>query len=159
MLLTTSFKPPVPFPAEHPALSSDETQVNMQWTAKTPQIDAYWCYIIGYLEVTKAGLATDFSSAELEEDFDRNYHRSVLKRQKPRLVLVKGGRRSPSSKKAVLISARGKDTKGRPLKILSPEMRKIFGDFDGHVSTQRSPPRWVKTGFVLRAAEFVRSLG
>jgi Nucleotide modification associated domain 3 len=128
---------------------------------KWPERKDAGLYIIGYFEVTKAGLATDFSSAELKKDFGRNFHvhhRSVLKRQKPRLVLVKGGRRSRLLKKAVLISAKGKDTRGRPLKVLSPAMRKIFGDFDGHVSIQRSPPRWVKTDFVRRASEFLMSL-
>jgi hypothetical protein len=52
----------------------------------------------------------------------------------------------------------GEDTRGKPLKVLSPPMRKIFSDFDGHVSIQRSPPRWVRPGFVEIAAEFVRSL-
>jgi hypothetical protein len=118
-------------------------------------------YIIGYFEVAKAGLAADFSPAELEKDFGMNfhvYHRNVLKRQKPKLVLVKGGKKSRLLKRAVLISAIDKDRRGRPLKVLSPAMRKIFSDFDGHVSIQRSPPRWVRSEFIQKAAEFVRSL-
>ncbi len=126
-----------------------------------PQRTGAGLYIIGYFEVAKAGLATDFSPAELAKDFGRNFHvhhRNVLRRQKTELVLVKGGERSRLLKKAVLISAMGKDIKDRPLKVLSPAMRKIFSDFDGHVSIQRSPPRWVRPGFVEKAAEFVRSL-
>lgn len=106
-------------------------------------------------------LATNFSPAELKKYFRKNFHvrhRSVLKQQKPRLVLIKGGRESRLLKRAMLISAMGKDKSGRALKVLSPAMQKIFGDFNGHVSIQRSPPRWVTPRFVERAAKFVRSL-
>lgn len=60
---------------------------------------------------------------------------------------------------AHLFTADGKDRSGKRLKILSPEMRRIFGDFGGKVSIQRSPPRWVEPAFTARAAEFVRPLG
>jgi hypothetical protein len=128
---------------------------------KWPERKNAGLYIIGYFEIAKVGLATDFSAAELTKDFGRNFHvhhRSVLKRQKPKLVLVKGGKRSRLLKKAVLISSMGKDIRGWPLKVLSPAMRRIFGDFDGHVSIQRNPSRWVWPEFVQKAAEFVRSL-
>jgi hypothetical protein len=128
---------------------------------KWPERTGAGLYIIGYFEVAKAGLATDFSSAELTKNFGRNFHifhRNVLKLQKPKLVLVKGGSKSRLLKKAVLISAMGKDTSGRPLKVLSPAMQQIFGDFDGRVSIQRSPPRWVRPEFLQKAAKFVRSL-
>jgi hypothetical protein len=118
-------------------------------------------YIIGYFEVTEADLATAFSPAELERDFGRNFHvrhPNVLKSQKSTLVLVKGGKGSRLLRKAVLISAVGKDIRGWPLKVLSPAMQKIFGDFDGHISIQRSPPRWVRPEFVEMATRFVRSL-
>jgi hypothetical protein len=118
-------------------------------------------YIIGFFEIAKVGLATDFSAGELKRHFGRNFHvchKNVLKRQKSRLVLVKGGRGSRLLKRAVLISAMDKDKSGRPLKVLSPLMRKIFSDFDGHVSIQRSPPRWVGPDFVIKAAKFIRSL-
>lgn len=38
------------------------------------------------------------------------------------------------------------------------DMQKIFGDFDGKLSFQRSPTRWDKPARVLPAAEFMRSL-
>jgi hypothetical protein len=128
---------------------------------KWPERTDAGLYIIGYFEVAKAGLAVDFTFAELSNEFGRNfhvYHSNVLERQKPKLVLIKGGKESRLLKKAVLISSVGRDKSGRPLKVLSQTMRKIFGDFDGHVSIQRSPPRWVRPEFVQKAVEFVRSL-
>jgi hypothetical protein len=85
-------------------------------------------------------------------------HRNVFADQKDRLVLVRGSRASRLLRKAVRISVLEKDRRGRPLHVLSPRMRKIFGDFDGHTSIQRSPPRWVAPQCIMRAAEFVRSL-
>jgi hypothetical protein len=126
-----------------------------------PEGDSVGLYIIGYFDVTRVGLAANCSPAELKKYFRRNFHvrhRSVLKEQKSMLVLVKGGGESRILKKAVLISSMGEDNSGRPLKVLSPAMQRIFGDFDGHVSIQRSPPRWVRPGFVERAAKFIRSL-
>jgi hypothetical protein len=52
----------------------------------------------------------------------------------------------------------GNDRSGKPLKVLSPAMRKVFGTFGGHVSIQRSPPRWVEPGFVDRAIGFLKDL-
>ena len=118
-------------------------------------------YIMGYFEIEKAGLATDFSTRELKECFAENFHvrhRSVFREQRDRLVLVKGNRKSRLLKKAHRISVYGKDCAGKPLKILSPKMQAIFGTFGGKVAIQRSPPRWVEAEYVGRAAEYVRSL-
>ena len=118
-------------------------------------------YIVGYFEVAKSGFATAFSKKELRNNFRNNFHvrhRPVFEDQKDRLVLVKGGRKSRLLKKAMLISATGKDRSGRPLQVLSPKMQKIFGDFDGRISIQRCPPRWVRPEFVRKAAKFVGSL-
>lgn len=118
-------------------------------------------YIVGYFEVAKAGVATDFGKQEIKEVFGKNFHvrhKTVFQDQKDRLVLVKGGPQSRLLKKAQLISVMGTDTKGRPLKVLSPKMQQIFGDFDGHIAIQRAPPRWVRAEFVAKAAKFVRSL-
>jgi hypothetical protein len=117
-------------------------------------------YIIGYFEVTHAGLATRFTHAGLRR-FRNNFHvmhADVFRQQKQSLVLVKGGRGSRLLEKAVRISSVGKDTAGRPLHRLSPEMQKVFGDFEGHTGIQRSPPRWVAPEFTTRAARFVRAL-
>jgi hypothetical protein len=73
-------------------------------------------------------------------------------------VLVKGGPGSRLFKKARQISVDGKDRSGKPLKVLSPAVQKVFGTFGGHVSIQRSPPRWVGAEFVDRAVGFLRDL-
>jgi len=117
-------------------------------------------YIIGYFEVTHAGLATCFTHAELRQ-FRNNFHvmhAGVFKQQKHRLVLVKGGTGSRLLEKAVKISSAGKDKAGHSLYRLSPQMQKIFGNFDGHTGIQRCPPRWVALEYSKRAARFVRSL-
>jgi len=118
-------------------------------------------YIIGYFEVSRAGLAPSFANQELRRLFGKNFHvkhRTILADQRERLVLVKGGSSSTLLQEAVRISSYGKNCDGRPLHRLSREMQKIFGDFDGHTSIERSPPRWVVPEFTAGAARFVRSL-
>lgn len=118
-------------------------------------------YLIGYFEVLAAGRADNFSTNEIELLFSENYHvkhRDIYERQKRDLVLVKGSSTSRILKKAVCISTVGRDSAGRPIKVLSSGMQEIFGDFDGRISFQRSPTRWVKPSHVSKAAKFVRSL-
>jgi hypothetical protein len=118
-------------------------------------------YLMGYFDVLKAGLATDLESDTIDNLFGKNSHvmnKNLFNEQKDRLVLVKGSNKSRLLKKAVLISTMDQDKAGRPIKILSPEMRKTFGNFDGHLAIQRSPPRWVEPAFVDSAAEFMREL-
>ena len=96
-------------------------------------------YIIGYFLVEMAGMATDFSRETLKREFGDNFHvryPSVFKLQKDQLVLIKGGLGSRLLQKAHKISTMGEDRAGKPLKVLSPEMQKIFGDFGGHISIQ-----------------------
>lgn len=117
-------------------------------------------YVIGYFEVERAGLAAEFCPDDLDTMFGANAHvchPSIFADQKDRLVLVKGSSRSRLLTRATLISERG-DRTGRPLKVISTDMRAVFGDFDGRVSLQRSPPRWVDPEYSERAARFVRSL-
>jgi hypothetical protein len=119
-------------------------------------------YLMGFLEVDRAGRATEFTKAELDRRFSRNFHvrhRRVFDRQRESLVLVGGTANSRLLHQAIRISAEGKDRAGKPLKVLSPAMRKVFGDFGGKVSIQRSPPRWVEHEFTASAAEFVTSVG
>lgn len=37
-------------------------------------------------------------------------------------------------------------------------VREVFGDFGGHVSIQRSPPRYVDSQFVDKAVEYLEGL-
>jgi hypothetical protein len=118
-------------------------------------------YLAGYFEVALAGLAVDFDKKAVKTEFGLNFHvryPSVFRQQKNDLVLVKGGPGSRLFKKARRISTEGMDRAGKPLKILSPAMQKVFGTFGGHVSIQRSPPRWVEAEFVDEAIEFLKEL-
>ena len=118
-------------------------------------------YLMGYFEISAAGYASGFTPVQIQELFGDNFHvrhRSIYEQQKNNLVLVKGSRNSRMLSKAVLISTMGQDRAGKPLKILSPEMRKIFGDFGGKLSIQRSPTRWVDGAFTKQAVQFVKSL-
>ena len=118
-------------------------------------------HIIGYFEVTAAGFANEFSRSELSERFGNNFHvrhQAVFEEQKDRLILVKGGDGSRLLHKAVRISILGKNSAGRPMYRLSPEMQQIFGDFDGKTGFPRSTPRTVLTQFTDCATDFVRSL-
>lgn len=117
-------------------------------------------YIIGYFEVVFAGFATDLSLEQLtacKENFHVR-HTTVFDAQRDRLVLVKGGPGSRMLRKAAKISVMGRDRSGKPLKILSPAMQEIFGNFGGKLSFQRSPTRWVIESHVDRAASYVRNL-
>jgi len=118
-------------------------------------------YIIGYFIVAKAGRASDFSKSELRRDFGRNFHvmhRGVFRDQKKRLVLVKGGQGSRLLNRAFRISSVGKDRAGRSIKVLSRRMRRVFGDFGGHVAIQRSPPRWISEEYVPDSLRFLKRL-
>ena len=89
-------------------------------------------YIVGYFEVEMAGMATDFSKKTLKAEFGKNFHvryRSVFNVQREQLVVVKGGPGSRLLEKAHQISAQGKDRAGKPLKVLSPAIQKVFDDF------------------------------
>lgn len=118
-------------------------------------------YIIGYFEVELADLATEFSDGAIRRNFARNFHvrhRSLFEKQRHELVLVKGSKDSRLLKKAQLIGETVTEKGKAPLKKITAKMRKIFGNFGGRHSFQRSPTRWVEPGFVERAAKFVRSL-
>ena len=118
-------------------------------------------YIVGYFEVEIAGLATQFSQDTIARLFAANFHvmhPHTFATQRDHLVLVKGAPTSSLLDRAVKISEVGTDKAGKPLYVLSHEMRAIFGDFDGKVAIQRSPPRRVAPQHVARAAAFVRSL-
>jgi len=118
-------------------------------------------YLAGYFEVALAGMANDFTKKVLKSEFGNNFHvrhPSLYKIQKDKLVLVKGGPRSRLFKKATQISTEGEDRAGKPLKVLSRKMQRIFGGFDGHIAIQRSPPRWVDSAYVDKALDFIKRL-
>ena len=118
-------------------------------------------YLLGYFEVAAAGRARDFTEPERRELFGENFHvrhACIYRQQEDRLVLVKGSPASRLFERAVAISEPGRTRTGKPLKVLSREMQAIFGGFDGRLSFQRSPTRWVDPACAERAAAFVRSL-
>lgn len=118
-------------------------------------------YIIGFFEVARAGIASSFQPVELRRLFSSNFHvmhPRVLAAQRKRLVLVKGTPESRLLQSAIRISQLGTNCAGRRLHRLSRPMQKIFGDFNGHTSIERSPPRWVDSQLTAAAAHFVRSL-
>ncbi len=118
-------------------------------------------YLCGYFVVSLAGMALDFTNKQRKAEFGRNFHvryRSVYEKQKERLVLVKGGKGSRLFRKAYKISVEGRDKSGKPLKILSPSMQNVFGDFGGRTAIQRCPPRWVAQDHVEKAITFLKSL-
>lgn len=118
-------------------------------------------YLAGYFEVSLAGMACDFDTTALKTEFGKNFHvryPTVFKQQKEALVLVKGGPGSRLFHTATQISVEGRDRAGNPLKVLSPAMQKVFGSFGGHISIQRSPPRWVESRYVNKAIRFLKDL-
>ena len=119
-------------------------------------------YLMGYFEVEFAAKPDDIGNKEMCRVFANNFHirhQEVFERQRNELVLIKGAERSRLLKKAVRISVMGRNRSGQPLKVLSPEMQKVFGSFNGRLSFQRSPTRWVDSAHVAHSAEFMRSLG
>jgi hypothetical protein len=118
-------------------------------------------YLMGYFEVQVAGKPDGLGDQETRWIFANNFHvrhQQVFKRQRADLVLIKGSESSRLLKEAVCISVMGHNRAGQPLKVLSPEMQRIFGNFNGRLSFQRSPTRWVDPAYVTRASEFMRSL-
>jgi hypothetical protein len=118
-------------------------------------------YIIGFFEVEIAGLATTFSQSELETTFRENFHvrhSALFEVQKAYLLLIKGTSKSRLLSKAQLISSTIANPNGPPLKVLSSEMRSIFGDLNGKPCIQRSPPRWIDQTHVEKASNYVWSL-
>jgi hypothetical protein len=118
-------------------------------------------YLAGFFEVALAGMAGDFDKNVLESQFGKNFHvryPSVFEQQKDDLVLVKGGPGSRLYRKAHQISIEGRNRAGKPLKMLSPDMQKVFGSFGGRIAIQRSPPRWVEPQFVATSIQFVKGL-
>jgi len=118
-------------------------------------------YIIGYFEVDLCGVAGRLPEQDIQQ-FSKNFHvmhRRQYLRERDFLVLVKGSSESRLLTTAHLISKRGRDSRGRPLHVLSDRALSIFGPFGEFNSIERSsPPRRVKDAYVQGAAAFIRSL-
>lgn len=123
-------------------------------------------YLAGYFVVETAGILPDFSQREIRSLFKENAHiRYIREENAPRggegweLILVKGSSKSRLLKKAVKISTMFHDSAGRPIKVLSPKMIKVFGSFGGRTCFQRSSARWiVDPKHVKRTADLLRRL-
>lgn len=118
-------------------------------------------YLAGYIEVILGRMAHDFDPNTLGAESRQNFHvryPSISKRQKDALVLVRGEPRSRLFGKADQTNGKEKDRVLRPLRILSPSMRKVIGDPGGHVSIQRRSPGWVEPTFVDRAMGYLKDL-
>jgi hypothetical protein len=111
-----------------------------------------------YKRAKKAGMGIFALKATMHGNNFHVRYRSVFEQQEDALVLVKGGPGSRLFQKACCISEEGQDRAGKPLKVLSRKMQKVFGDFGGHVSIQRSPPRWGEPRFVDKAMEYIGEL-
>ena len=86
-------------------------------------------YLMGFFEVEKAGVASGFTKTELDRLFSCNFHvrhRRVFQQQKESLVLVKGTDKSRLFRNAIRLSANGVDRAGKPLKVVSPAMQRVW---------------------------------
>ena len=127
------------------------------WKFKRP----YDLYIVGYFEVLAAGMVADLSQEDFAKYFKAHVDvktRSLFRENNGTMILIKGTANSRLLKKAVRLSCNGKDRAGRSLKVLSPKMQKVFGDWGGKIGIQRSTPRWVQSDHVKRAYDFVKSM-
>jgi hypothetical protein len=119
-------------------------------------------YMIGYFVVVDATMSRDIDDVHRTRFFQGNAHVRNPKRyagDQDRLLLIRGGPESRLFERAVRISRRGQDRSGKPLHIQSDEMVKIFGDFGGKRSIQRSPPRWVAPEHTETAWQFLHRAG
>jgi hypothetical protein len=118
-------------------------------------------YLVGYFEVSLAGMATEFDSKIIRSEFGNNFHvrhRSLFRKQKEDLVLVKGSPNSRLFKTAYLISQEGVNIANKPIKVLSSKMQKVFGTFTDLNAIERSPPRWVADAYTEKAITYLKSL-
>jgi hypothetical protein len=122
-------------------------------------------YLAGYFIVEVAGTTLDFNQKKLKSMFSKNAHvwrkthKELVDIYDGKLILVKGTSQSCLLKKAVLLSTTAQDSMGRPLKVLSRKMQRIFGSFGGKIAIQRSPTRWIlDSKYTKRTMEFLQSL-
>lgn len=117
-------------------------------------------YLFGYFEVESAVRAQEYTREQLLPTFGENFHvrhEDVFEHDHRRLVLVKGGPGSRLLTRAVPISARKPNRRGRPTFVLSGEIREVFGPLSAGGFIERCSPRWIDPAFVESAAAFTRS--
>ena len=121
-------------------------------------------YLAGYFIVEVAETLSQFIWQEEKTLFKSKEDIRLLKGKRvtysdgSEFILVKGSPKSRLLKKAVLLSTTTQDSKGSTLKVLSPKMRRIFGDLGGKNSIQRSPTRWIDDAYTKRVAKYLQSL-
>ena len=122
-------------------------------------------YLIGYFIIQEADYAWNLiyklGLEKFHTLFAKNFHVRVFNQwinDNPSLILVKGNSYSRFLSKAILLSTEGHDITGHLLKVISPNMQQIFGNFNGKISFQRSPTRWVNLAYVNKAAKFMKTL-
>jgi hypothetical protein len=118
-------------------------------------------YLTGFFRVKLAGFATAFSTDQITEEFSHNFHvrhKGLYREQRPKLVLIKGDKKSRLFRKALKLGESVRRENGSVWQIISPKMEKVFGKFGGIGSLQRSTPRWVEHALTNRAADFIESL-
>ncbi len=84
-------------------------------------------------------------------------HPNVFARDRRKLLVIKGGKGSRLFKKAHLIGEKRRLKSGSLWQLITPQMAKIFGNFRGVGSLQRSTPRWVEARFIAKAKMFIES--
>lgn len=118
-------------------------------------------YLAGMFVVEVCGFAAQMDDRIVQDIFSANAHVRDSRRfisERDRLVLVKGGPGSRLFTKAVQISELKRDASGKPLKVLSRQMKTYFGELSGRGSLQRSTPRWVANDYVEKAVKFLTAI-
>ena len=118
-------------------------------------------YLAGVFRVAFAGFAPSFPDEQLRREFAQNYHvrhRTVFAEQRETLVLIKGGKGSRLFQRAHLVGEMVRRDNGTSWQLITPQMEKVFGNFGGIGSLQRSTPRWVEDRLVSAAEKFVESI-
>ena len=118
-------------------------------------------YLFGYFRVDHAVRAREYHRDELLPTFGANFHvrhPDIFVHDHEELVLVKGGPESRLLERAVPISDRRPNRRGRATFVLSEPMAEIFGPLSGGGFIERCSPRWISGTFVDSAVSFVSAL-
>lgn len=125
-------------------------------------------YVIGYFEVEYSLLATEQEHYDLvKEDFAENFHvknkeifdRDISNPKNKGLKLVKGTENSRMLKYAYMISRTIEVPQKSNIHVISDDMLKIFGTFNGKIAIQKEPLRWIKgKDLVANTIEWLKKL-